>query len=89
MKRALQIHERDNVAIAAGESVTKYRLPIGTAKCGIAPGPWVHTHNMKTGLSGGCWTWCSRQPTALQDPRRAAPPAQIRDLERRRNALSV
>lgn len=81
MKKALQIHGGDNVAvalsplsageaalgvtmlepipaghkfaltgIASGAPVVKYGLPIGFAKGDIAPGAWVHTHNVKTGL---------------------------------------
>lgn len=81
MRRALQIHPRDNVAVAlaplgqgeavlgtalaqavpaghkfalspigTGEQVVKYGLPIGRASRDIAPGEWVHTHNVKTGL---------------------------------------
>jgi hypothetical protein len=82
MKKAIQIHDSDNVAVAlvpldAGESilgvtllepipaghkfalssiaqgapVIKYGLPIGSAGQDIAPGAWVHTHNVKTGLN--------------------------------------
>lgn len=36
--------------IRAGEAVVKYGSPIGLAKEDIAPGTWIHTHNMKTGL---------------------------------------
>ncbi|MGI5857443.1 MAG: UxaA family hydrolase [Candidatus Merdivicinus sp.] len=38
--------------IAAGEAIIKYGAPIGTARQDIRPGEWVHTHNLKTGLSG-------------------------------------
>ena len=38
--------------IAAGEPVIKYGNPIGRAKEDIKAGSWVHTHNVKTGLSG-------------------------------------
>ncbi|MCR5323368.1 MAG: altronate dehydratase family protein [Lachnospiraceae bacterium] len=38
--------------IAAGEPVIKYGNPIGNAKEDIKAGSWVHTHNVKTGLSG-------------------------------------
>lgn len=37
--------------IAAGEQVIKYGYPIGCAVCDIAPGEWIHSHNLKTGLS--------------------------------------
>lgn len=38
--------------IAEGEPVIKYGNPIGTAKEAIKAGSWVHTHNVRTGLSG-------------------------------------
>ena len=38
-------------AIAEGEAVVKYGNPIGLAKADIAPGAWVHVHNVRTGLS--------------------------------------
>ena len=37
--------------IAAGENVIKYGCAIGIASSDIAPGAWVHTHNLHTGLS--------------------------------------
>ena len=39
--------------ISAGEAVMKYGCAIGTAKADIAPGAWVHVHNVRTGLSEG------------------------------------
>ena len=38
--------------IAAGENAVKYGFPIGHATAAIAPGDWVHTHNLATNLSG-------------------------------------
>lgn len=38
--------------IAENESVVKYGFSIGHATEAVAPGQWVHTHNMKTNLSG-------------------------------------
>lgn len=38
--------------IKKGEQVIKYGSSIGIAKEDIPLGAWVHTHNMKTGLSG-------------------------------------
>ncbi|KHF37235.1 Altronate dehydratase [Paenibacillus sp. P1XP2] len=35
-----------------GDMITKYGYPIGHAANAIEPGEWVHTHNMKTNLSG-------------------------------------
>ena len=59
------IHEKDNVrvslenghkyavrAIKQGEPVVKYGFPIGTAAADIAPGEHVHTHNLRTALTG-------------------------------------
>ncbi|MGN7455428.1 UxaA family hydrolase [Paenibacillus pasadenensis] len=39
-------------AARAGEDVVKYGYSIGKAVCDIAPGSWVHTHNLRTGLQG-------------------------------------
>lgn len=38
--------------IKPGESIIKYGFPIGKATQDITTGDWVHTHNMKTALSG-------------------------------------
>ena len=60
----MQIHKRDNVEvrenghkyalvdIKEGENVIKYGSPIGHATCDIKAGEHVHTHNLKTNLSG-------------------------------------
>ena len=60
----MQIHKLDNVEvkenghkyalaeIKAGENVIKYGSPIGHATCDIKAGEHVHTHNVKTNLSG-------------------------------------
>lgn len=45
-------HKMALSAIKAGEMVVKYGFPIGHATADIAPGQWIHTHNMKTNLSG-------------------------------------
>ena len=37
--------------IPAGAPVMKYGCAIGLAKEDIAPGQWVHVHNVHTGLS--------------------------------------
>jgi altronate dehydratase small subunit len=34
--------------IAAGEKITKYGAPIGSATRAIEPGQYVHTHNVKS-----------------------------------------
>ena len=38
--------------IAAGSQIIKYGNPIGHATCDISKGDHVHSHNMKTNLSG-------------------------------------
>ena len=38
--------------MAEGEQVVKYGFSIGHATAGVEAGAWVHTHNMKTNLSG-------------------------------------
>ncbi len=60
----MQIHKLDNVEvhenghkyaivpIKKGENVIKYGSPIGHAACDINVGEHVHTHNVKTNLSG-------------------------------------
>ena len=37
--------------LAEGSSIIKYGNPIGIATQPICKGAWIHTHNMKTGLS--------------------------------------
>lgn len=36
-------------AIASGDIILKYNCPIGVATQPIAPGAYVHTHNVKSG----------------------------------------
>ena len=61
----VKIHERDNVHvdlesghkyalcdIPKGESVIKYGYPIGIASESISEGDHVHSHNLRTALSG-------------------------------------
>ncbi len=38
--------------IGAGEDILKFGQPIGHATAAVAAGEWVHTHNVKTNLSG-------------------------------------
>ena len=38
--------------IAANENVVKYGVAIGHATSDVKPGTWMHTHNVKTNLSG-------------------------------------
>ena len=45
-----QGHKLALAPIAAGDEVIKYGCPIGRAKRDIAPGAWVHSHNLGTAL---------------------------------------
>jgi altronate hydrolase len=45
-------HKLAITPIAAGEQVMKYGQPIGRATSNIAPGEWVHVHNVRTNLEG-------------------------------------
>lgn len=45
-------HKVALTGIKAGENAVKYGYPIGHAKVDIAPGEWVHTHNVETNLEG-------------------------------------
>jgi altronate hydrolase len=38
--------------IEPGQAVTKYGVPIGIATSAIEAGDWIHSHNLKTALSG-------------------------------------
>jgi len=52
---AMEIPQGHKMAIrpiAASGQVVKYGFSIGHATAEIRPGEWVHTHNMKTNLSG-------------------------------------
>ena len=52
--------------IARGENVIKYDMPIGHAKSDIAPGMFIHTHNLATNLSGGLdYTYTPAAPSPL------------------------
>ncbi len=66
--KQIKINERDNVAvqlegelrghkvalcdIKKGDNIIKYGYPIGHAECDIKKGEHIHTHNIKTNLSG-------------------------------------
>ena len=47
-----QGHKMALKPMAEGEHVIKYGFSIGHAIAPVAPGDWVHTHNMKTNLEG-------------------------------------
>lgn len=44
-------HKVAVLPVAKGEKIMKYGYPIGLATQDICAGEWVHTHNVKTGLS--------------------------------------
>ena len=80
------IHPRDNVAvrwenghkyalrdIVKGEPVVKYGFPIGEAVCDIKAGEHVHTHNLKSRLSG-CLEYLYTPQQTEQTP---LPPATV------------
>ena len=51
-------HKLALAPIAEGGQIVKYGCVIGLAKAPIAPGQWVHTHNVRTGLSeDGAYTY--------------------------------
>lgn len=45
-------HKIATTIVSAGDDVRKFGYSIGKAINDIAPGSWVHTHNLKTGLDG-------------------------------------
>ncbi len=47
-----QGHKMALRALENGDQVMKYGFSIGHATAAVAPGDWVHTHNMHTNLSG-------------------------------------
>ncbi|WP_431298666.1 UxaA family hydrolase [Tabrizicola sp. BL-A-41-H6] len=44
-------HKISRRAIAAGETIRKYGMPIGIATTDIAPGAHVHVHNIRSGYT--------------------------------------
>ncbi len=57
--------------IAEGENVVKYAFPIGHATAPIKKGSWVHTHNVKTNLSGMLEYTYNPHPCAVEVDRHA------------------
>ncbi|WP_426030828.1 UxaA family hydrolase [Caulobacter sp. DWP3-1-3b2] len=41
-------HKLAFVALEPGDKVVKYGMPIGSMTIAVAPGDWVHMHNMKS-----------------------------------------
>jgi altronate hydrolase len=59
--------------IVAGQPVIKYGVVIGAATSVVATGAHVHTHNLRTALSGiGDYTYAGKMPDAAPTP--ANPP---------------
>ncbi|MDM7931319.1 UxaA family hydrolase [Tabrizicola sp.] len=46
-------HKIARSAIALGETLRKYGMPIGIAPADIAPGAHVHVHNIRSGYTPG------------------------------------
>jgi hypothetical protein len=44
-------HKIARRAIAAGDTIRKYGMPIGIATTNIAPGAHVHVHNIRSGYT--------------------------------------
>ena len=64
-----QGHKMALAHIPKGQTVMKYGFPIGHALQDIQPGQWVHTHNMKTNLSGEeAYTYCPQCTPVLPRP---------------------
>jgi altronate hydrolase len=59
-------------AIPEGGNIIKYAFPIGHATKDIEPGQWVHTHNVKTNLSGVLEYTYNPHPCALPKDRTAS-----------------
>ena len=65
--------------IAEGENVVKYAFPIGHATRPIAAGSWVHTHNVKTNLSGLLEYTYNPHPCAMPRDREATFEGYVRE----------
>ncbi len=65
--------------IAEGENVVKYAFPIGHATKPIEKGTWVHTHNVKTNLSGLLEYTYNPHPCAVEKDREATFEGYVRE----------
>ncbi|MBP3656457.1 MAG: altronate dehydratase [Clostridia bacterium] len=72
-------HKFALAAIAQGENVVKYAFPIGHATADIAAGDWVHTHNVKTNLSGLLEYTYNPHPCAVEKDREATFEGYVRE----------
>lgn len=60
-------HKAALCAISAGETVKKYGCVIGRAEADIAPGQWVHSHNLATALdAAGDYVYRPSAPEPLR-----------------------
>jgi altronate hydrolase len=55
-------HKLAVTAVAAGEPVKKYGQTIGFTTSGVAPGDWVHTHNLTAGEFARDYRYASEVP---------------------------
>ncbi|MDR1414369.1 MAG: altronate dehydratase family protein [Odoribacteraceae bacterium] len=74
-------------AIGRGEEVIKYGYPIGRAAADIAPGEWVHSHNLKTGLSDNLEYTYRPVPATLPAP--SSPPLPVWGYPREDGGLGI
>ena len=65
--------------IAENENIVKYGFPIGHATQPISAGSWVHTHNVKTNLSGLLEYGYHPHPCAMPVDRKAAFEGYVRE----------
>ena len=62
-------HKVAVTSLRSGDAVVKYGCPIGVATCDIAAGEWVHSHNVRSNLSGEQqYTYNPRITWKTQDP---------------------
>ncbi len=66
-------HKLALTGVDAGAPVIKYGVPIGVASEPIAAGDWVHSHNLRTALSGLLEYSYSPEPTVVARHAGAAP----------------
>ena len=59
--------------IKQGEAVVKYGFPVGIATKDVAQGEWVHTHNMRTALTGE--SEYRYEPECAPEPARVSAPS--------------
>ncbi len=80
-----QGHKMALKPLAENDQVMKYGFSIGHATAAIAPGDWVHTHNMKTNLSGEI-EYCYNPKITLPAPQK---PATFRGFRRKDGKVGI